>query len=102
MPKKNGTVRSISDHRKLNAELKNKPYTIPQISQMLQESECVAFATSLYLNMGYYNIKLYSDSWKLCTIVTGLGKYQYIRLPMGITYDWDMQNTPPSDLANSR
>jgi hypothetical protein len=34
--------------------------------------------------MGYYTIRLHTDSQKLCTIVTPFGKYQYLRLTMGI------------------
>jgi hypothetical protein len=60
IPKKNGTVRFISDFRKLNTELKRKPYPIPKISQMLQELECFAFAKSLDLNKGYYTIEVRS------------------------------------------
>jgi hypothetical protein len=47
IPKKNGTVRFISDFRRLNEELKRKPYPIPKIAQMLQELEKFACATSL-------------------------------------------------------
>jgi hypothetical protein len=47
IPKKNGTVRLISDFRKLNEQLKRKPYHIPKIAQMLQELEDFAYATSL-------------------------------------------------------
>ena len=42
-------------------------------------------ATALDLVMGYYNIKLLNDASKLCTIVTLFGKYEYLRLPMGIS-----------------
>jgi hypothetical protein len=35
--------------------------------------------------MGYYIIKIDSDAQKMCTIVTPFGKYQYLRLPMGIS-----------------
>jgi hypothetical protein len=52
---------------------------------MLQELEKFAYATSLDLNMGYYTIRLHPDSQKLCTIVTYFGKYQYLRIPMGIS-----------------
>ena len=39
IPKKNGTVRFISDFRKFNAQLKHTLYPIPKISEMLQELE---------------------------------------------------------------
>jgi hypothetical protein len=35
IPKKNGKVRSISDFRKLNEQLKRKPYSIPKIAQIM-------------------------------------------------------------------
>jgi hypothetical protein len=65
--------------------LKRKPYPIPKIAQMLQVLEKFAYTTSLDLNMGYYTIKLDYDAKKMCTIVTPFGKYQYLRLPMGIS-----------------
>jgi hypothetical protein len=52
---------------------------------MLQELEKFAYANSLDLNMGYYTIKLDFDAQKWCTIVTPFAKYQYLRLPMGIS-----------------
>jgi hypothetical protein len=55
---------------------KQMPYPIPKKSQILQELEKFAYATSLDLNMGYYTIKLDFDAPKLCTIFTPFGKYQ--------------------------
>jgi hypothetical protein len=52
---------------------------------MLQELEDFSHATSLDMRVGYYTIKLDYDAQKLCTIVTPFGKYQYLRLPMGIS-----------------
>jgi hypothetical protein len=34
--------------------------------------------------MGYYHIELNPDARKLCTIVLPWGKYEYLRLPMGL------------------
>jgi hypothetical protein len=70
--------------------LKRKPYPIPKIAQMLQDIEEFAYATSLDLNMGYYTIKIDSNAQKLCTIDTHFGKYQYLRLPMGICFSPDI------------
>jgi hypothetical protein len=101
IPKKNGAVRFISDFRKLNAELKRKPYPIPKISQMLQGLKCFAFETYLYLNMAYYTIKLDPDSQRYCTIVSPFGKYQYLRLPMGISCAPDIFQNKMSNLMQT-
>ncbi len=85
IPKKNGTVRFLSDFRRLNAMLKRKPFPIPKIQDMLQKLEGFKYATALDLNMGYYTIRLNPDAQRLCTIVLPWGKYKYLRLPMGIS-----------------
>ena len=85
IPKKNFTVRFLSDFRKLNSMLKRKPFPIPKIQDMLQKLEGFRFATALDLNMGYYTIRLNPDAQRLCTIVLPWGKYKYLRLPMGVS-----------------
>ena len=84
IPKKQGTVRFLSDFREVNKRIKRKPWPLPKISTVLQELEGFRWATSLDLNMGYYHIRLDPDSQKICTIVLPWGKYSYQRLPMGI------------------
>ena len=90
IPKKNGTVRFISDFRYVNKCLIRKPYPIPKIADVLQKLEGVKFATSLDLNMGYFTVRLDPDSQKICTIITPWGKYQYLRLPMGVNVSPDI------------
>ena len=51
IPKKNGTVRFISDFRKLNALLKRKPFPIPKIQDMLLKLQGFQYASLLDLNM---------------------------------------------------
>ena len=82
--KKNGTIRVVSDFRKLNSLLQRHPFPIPKIGDMIRSMEGFTFATALDLNMGYYHIKLDTDAQKLCTIIFPWGKYKYKRLPMGI------------------
>ena len=74
IPKKDGTVRFISDFRKLNLALRRKPFPIPNIQDVLQKLGGFTYATSLDLNMGYYTLSLSPESQKLCTISTPLGK----------------------------
>ncbi|MFM8622678.1 MAG: pol polyprotein, partial [Holophagaceae bacterium] len=85
IPKKNHTVRFLSDFRKLNSMLKRKPFPIPKIQDMLQKLERFTYGTALDLNMGYYTIRLNPDAQRLCTIVLPWGKYKYLRLPMGVS-----------------
>ena len=90
IPKHDRTVRFISDFRKLNEQIKRKPFPIPKISDLLLKLEGFQWATSLDLNMGYYHIELHPDSKKLCTIVLPWGKYEYNKLPMGLNNSPDI------------
>ena len=55
IPKPDGSLRSLADLRELNKRIKCKPYPLPKISDLLQKLEGFNWATSLDLNMGYYN-----------------------------------------------
>jgi hypothetical protein len=67
--KKDNIVRVVSNFRQINKRLVRKPIPIPKISTVLQELEDFMYATSLYLNMGYYTIRLDPDASKICTIL---------------------------------
>ena len=58
IPKKEGTVRFLTDYRRINQGIVRKPYPIPRISETLQQMEGFQYATALDLNMGYYTIQL--------------------------------------------
>ena len=73
IPKKDGTVRFISDFREVNKRIKRKPYPIPNIQDLLLKLEGFQYGTSLDLNMGYYHIELSPDSKRICTIVLPWG-----------------------------
>jgi hypothetical protein len=84
IPKKDGTVRFISDFRILNTMIKRKPYPIPKIQDLLLKLEGFKYGSSVDLNMGYYHIELSLHLKSLCTIVLPFGKFEYQRLPMGL------------------
>eukprot|EP00804_Cyclotella_cryptica_P001372 CCRYP_014132-RA/>CCRYP_014132-RA protein AED:0.33 eAED:0.48 QI:0/0/0/1/1/1/2/0/616 len=69
IPKKDNTVRVVSDFREVNKRIMRKPFPIPKISTVLQELEGFTYATALDLNMGYYTIRLDPDKSKICTII---------------------------------
>ncbi len=60
--------------------------------------ESFQYATSLDLNMGYYHIELSPESKQLCTIILPWGKYEYQRLPMGLSNSPDIFQEKMSDL----
>ncbi len=84
IPKKDKTVRFLSDFWEVNKRLVRKPFSIPKIRMVRQEIEEFSFATALDSNMGYYTIRLDPDASKICTIIFPWGKYSYKQLPMGI------------------
>jgi hypothetical protein len=90
IPKKDLTVRTISDFRELKKRIVRKPYPIPKISTTLQELEGFTYATALDLNMGYYIIRFDPMASKMCTIIFLWGKYSYLRLPMGFAGSADI------------
>ena len=75
IPKKEGTVRFLTDYRKVNGQIVRKPFPIPRIADTLQQLEGFTFATALDLNMGYYTIPLAECSKDISTIVTEFGKF---------------------------
>ena len=101
IPKKNKTVRFISDFREVNKRLVRTPFPIPKISTVLQEMEGFTYATALDLNMGYYTIRLDSDAQKICTIILPWGKYSYLRLPMGVAGSPDIFQEKMSGLMET-
>jgi hypothetical protein len=79
-------------------ELVRKPFPIPKINTVLQESEGFSFGTALDLNMGYYSIRLDTDASKICTTIVPWGKYSYMRLLMGIAGSPDIFQGKMSEL----
>ncbi len=77
IPKKDKTVRFLSDFWEVNKRSVRKPFPIPKISTVLQEIEGFSYATALNFNMGYYTIRLDPDASKICTIIFFGGKYSY-------------------------
>ena len=98
IPKKDETVRFISDFRELNLLIKRKPYPLPKIQELLLQLEGFKYGTTLDLNMGYYHIQLTPEASRLCTIVFPFGKYEYQKLPMGLCNSPDFFQEKMSDL----
>ena len=98
IPQKEGTVRFITDYRKVNRQIVRKPFPIPRIADTLHQLECFTFATTLDLNIGYYTIPLAECSKDITTIVTEFGKFRYTCLPMGMAISGDVLQSKVCDL----
>jgi len=96
--KPDGTLRSLTDNRAINKVLKRYPYPLPKIQDILQKLEGFQWATALDLTMGYYHIRLSPFSSKLCTVIFPWGKYEYLRLPMGLSNSPDIFQEKMSEL----
>jgi hypothetical protein len=101
IPKKNRTVRFLSNFWEVYKRLIKKPFPIPKIHTVLQELEGFTFATALDLNMGYYIIRLDPNASRICTIIFSWGKYSYKRLPMGIAGSPDIFQSKMLELMES-
>ena len=64
IPKKDNSVRFLTDLRELNKRIKRYPYPLPNIQDLLMKLEGFQWATTLDLNMGYYHIELCPASKK--------------------------------------
>jgi hypothetical protein len=82
--KKTGNVRILTDFRRLNAQIKRKPFPLPKISDILRKLGAFKYVMAIDLGMGHYHIPLDLEAHKLCTTIFLWGKYQYKRLPMGV------------------
>ena len=55
-PKKTGNVRILTDFRELNKVMKQKPYLLPKISDLLQKLQGFKYVTAIDLSMVYYHV----------------------------------------------
>ncbi len=99
--KPDGSLRSLTDFRELNKRIIRKPFPTPKIQEMLQKLQGYQWATSLDLNMGYYHIVLDADARKYYTTVLPWGKYEYLRLPMGLDNSPDIFQEEMSELMGN-
>ena len=85
IPKKNGTMRFVTNFRELNKLLQRRPYPLPRIDNITQAIDGIDYLTSIDLVMRFYHVPLDREASYVCTTVLPFGKYRYLRLPMGLS-----------------
>ncbi len=84
IPKIDSRVRWISNLCQLNKVIRRKQYPWPIITDILHKHSGYKFFTKVDVSMQYYTFELDKESQDLCTIITPFGKYEYLRLLMGL------------------
>jgi len=100
IPKKDGSVRFISDLGELNKRTLRKPHPIPNVQDMPLHLEGFQWATSLDLNMGHCHIRLDPASKQLRTVVLPFGKCECQAIPMGLCNSSDIFQEKMSKLMD--
>ena len=84
VPKKTPGVRTVSDFRVLNSMIKRSPRPMPSTRTLLHMVGGMTYVTALDQIMSYYAMNVSKKMWKYLTIILLFGKYQYMKMPMGL------------------
>lgn len=85
-PKKNGDLRFCLDSRKLNAITKKDAYSLPYISDILDNLRDAKYLTSLDLSKSFWQILIKKeDRCKTAFYIPSRGTFQFKSMPFGLT-----------------
>lgn len=87
VPKKSDSTgdkkwRLVVDYRKLNNQIEDDKFPLPDITEILDSLSGSIYFTHLDLHQGYYNVNLDENSRKFTAFHSG--QYQMTRMPMGL------------------
>jgi hypothetical protein len=90
IPKKDKTVRWVSNFRQLNQMLRQRVYPLPKIQDALHWRPGYKYFIKIDLSMRNYTFELNEESKNMSVIVTPLGKFRNKQLPMGVSQPPDL------------
>lgn len=76
--------RVVLDYRKLNNQIQDDKFPLPNISDILDSLSGAVYFTTLDLYQGFYQINLHKDSRPYTAFTTSKNQYQMTRLAMGL------------------
>lgn len=85
-PKKNGELRFCLDSRKLNAVTKKDAYSLPYVSEILDNLRDARYLTSLDLSKSFWQILIREEDRKKTSFyIPTRGTFQFKSMPFGLT-----------------
>ena len=87
VPKKNGTLRICLDPKDLNRYIQREHYQLPIIEDIATRLEKGKLFTVLDVRSGFWRVQLDTPSSLLTTFHTLFGRYQWLRMPFGISLE---------------
>lgn len=84
-PKSNGKVRICVDLTQLNKSVLRETYPLPHLEDTLASLEGSQYFSKMDANSGFWQIDLAEESREFTTFITPFGRYQYKKMPFGIS-----------------
>ena len=78
-------IRICLDPKDLNQAVQRPKFQMPTLEELLPELSKARIFSSFDAKDGFYQVSLDEESSKLTTFWTPLGRYQYLRMPFGIS-----------------
>ncbi|XP_021347384.1 uncharacterized protein K02A2.6-like [Mizuhopecten yessoensis] len=85
VPKPNGKLRLCLDPRNLNKYIRREHFKLPTREEIMSKFAGAKVFSKLDASSGFWQLQLDEDSSDLCTFITPFGRYQFKRLPFGIS-----------------
>ena len=85
VPKKSGAVRICIDLKPLNKSVQREVHPLPTVDDTLAQLSGATVFSKLDANSGFWQIPLAEKSRPLTTFITPFGRFQFNKLPFGIS-----------------
>jgi len=86
VPKPDGRIRICVNLTKLNESVQRERHPIPSVEHILAQLGDTKIFSKFDANSGFWQINLQKESALLTTFITPFGKFDFNRLPFGITF----------------
>lgn len=83
--KKDGSIRVCLDPRPLNRAVRRAQFSLPTVTELAVKLRGASVFSVLDARCGFWMVQIDDVSADLCTFSTPFGRYQFLRLPYGIS-----------------